>query len=549
MRIHLVWLYPDGDKILDRLARYLTDGNGWSLSDRPEGRAELNYSLVYVDFAQRFSDWRKTPWAAYFSHFEPDVPYKKFWWEMASPLVRIKTVTAAQYGAILPGHVVKVTPPVDPMFEIRDRKANKVPRIGVSGFVAPGGRKGERLVAQLAGDLEGQEEVVASGQGWPARKVNDKLSGLPGFYNSLDLYLCTSLIEGIPMPPLEALACGIPVVIPEGVGMLDELTGPGIYRYQVGDYAGLKQAAELALAERSALDREALRRVGSGFTPAAWCRSHQEGFEQVLSGQPAQSVRAEQHIHAAVSTDRHGSRGVYYVAYGDPARKCATGAIASFKQFLPEIPVALVSDRPLGCEDVFIQHPDADIGGRLAKVKIYDLAPAEWQYVAYLDSDTEVIAAERLLWQVVEDGWDMVICKNPERFHVAREMRRSDNGDECDQTFQLLGTDEVMQLNGGVFAFARNERTAAFFHCWESEWRRWGKRDQGALLRALWQHPVKMYVLGQEWNNIVRYPGTTPAWLNHTPMVARRWRGVIDHPLTSPEAWAAVQAFERNGGK
>ncbi len=548
MRVNLVWLNPTGDKILDRLARYLADGNGWSLSDRPEGRVELNYSLVYIDFAQRFSDWRHTPWAAYFSHFEPESPYKKFWWEMASPLVRIKTVTAAQYGAILPGQVVKVTPPVDPMFEIRDRKANKLPTIGVSGFVAPGGRKGEKLVARLAGDLEGRAEIVASGQGWPARKVNDTLAGLPAFYNLLDLYLCTSLIEGIPMPPLEALACGVPVVIPAGVGMLDELQGPGVYRYQAGDYAGLKQAAELALAERSALDREALRQTVAGFTPAAWCKSHADGFAAAMGAPVTAATRAEQHIYASVSTDRHGSRGVYFVAYGDPARKCATGAIGSFKQYLPEIPVAVVSDRPLGCEDVFIPHPDEDIGGRLAKVKIYDLAPAEWQYVCYLDSDTEIIAAERLLWQVVEDGWDMVICKNPERFHVAREMRRSDNQDECDYTFRQLGTDEVMQLNGGVFAFQRNERTKAFFHCWEAEWRRYGKRDQGALLRALWQHPLKMYVLGGEWNTIVRYdPPKMAAWLLHTPMVARRWRGVIDHPLTSPEAWQAVEAFTKSG--
>jgi len=141
-----------------------------------------------------------------------------------------------------------------------------------------------------------------------------------------------------------------------------------------------------------------------------------------------------------------------------------------------------VSDKPLGPEDIFIPPPDEDIGGRAAKVKIYDLAPSDWQYVAYLDADTEIIAGNDTLWKIVEAGWDMAICKNPGRFHVAREMRRSDNGDECEATFGLIGTDELIQLNGGVFAFQRNDRTRAFFDAWHTEWRRWGKRD-GPFLR------------------------------------------------------------------
>ena len=236
------------------------------------------------------------------------------------------------------------------------------------------------------------------------------------------------------------------------------------------------------------------------------------------------------------------------MAYGKPARDCALGAIDSFKRYLPDIPVALASDKPLGPEDIFIQHPDEDIGGRAAKVAIYDLAPADWQYVAYLDADTEIIAPNDTLWRIVESGWDMVICKNPGRFHVAREMRRSDNGDECETTFGRIGTDEVIQLNGGVFCFQRNDRTRAFFDAWQLEWRKWGKRDQAALLRALWANPLKLWVLGSEFNTIIRYDSPDrAAFLLHTPMVARRWRGIVDHPLSSPEAWAKVKEFEGSG--
>lgn len=546
MNVHIVWPTPDGDKILDRLARLLVAGADWTVSDRPDPRADINYSIVYIDFAQRFSDWRKTPWAAYFSHYEPHVPYKKYWWESSAPLIDIKTVTADQYGEILPGKIVKVTPPVDrDFFNIRERKANKKPIIGVSGFVVPGGRKGEQMVARLAADFEGKAEIVASGQGWPARKVNNTFEGLPAFYNSLDFYLCTSTIEGIPMPPLEALACGIPVIIPRGVGMLDDLPeAEGISRFEPGNYDSLKTVVESELESAYKSEhRETLRSLTEGYTPEAWVESHVKGFEGALHYKG--TSRKHNLAKSSSAVDQHGMRGVYYVAYGAPARECAKGAIDSFKRHLPDIPVALVSDEPLGPEDIFVQHEDYDIGGRAAKVKIYDLAPKEWTYICYLDADTEIVEPVDFIWKVVEDGWDMVICKNPSRFHVASQMNRSDNKDECDHTFGLIGTDQVIQLNGGVFAFQRNQRTQAFFKRWYEEWQKWGKRDQAALLRALWAHPLKLYVLGNEFNTITRYDSPDiAAWLKHYPMTARRWRGVVHHRLDDPGAWQAVKEFE-----
>jgi len=271
-------------------------------------------------------------------------------------------------------------------------------------------------------------------------------------------------------------------------------------------------------------------------TPENYAKAHLKGFERILEGKQEA---------VAFESDRHGKRGVYYVAYGDPARRCADGAIKSFKAHFPDIPVALVSDMPLGPEDVFIEFNDYDIGGRAAKIKIYDLAPRDWQYICYLDADTEITAAEELLWQVVEDGWDMVICKNPGRFAIASAMQRSDNKDECRLTYERCGSDEIMQLNGGVFAFQRNTRTQAFFKSWYDEWHKFGKRDQAALLRSLWMHPLKLYVLGNEWNTITRYDmPDMAAWLLHYPMTARRWRGVIHYRLDDPAAWKAVEQFE-----
>src|SRR5512139_940126 len=544
MRVHIVAPDMPRDSVIYRLAQTLADHTDWTLSTRPRPDVDLNYSMLYIDWCQRFTDWKATPWAAYFSHLETGTTYKEFWWQMGNDGMRIKTVTALQYGALLSGHVIHTPAPIDPMYAIRERTQVKLPVIGISGFTDRSGRKGEKLLATLAAEMDGKARLIASGKGWPVETKLHKMSELPAFYNSLDLYVCTSLIEGVPMPPLEALACGVPVVIPQGVGMLDELpSGPGVWRYPKGDSASFVRTVASALQSIGELDREAIRANVEGHTPEMYAQAHKAGFKAALE-QPVKQQAA------AIESDRHGKRGVYYVAYGEQARKCAQGAIDSFKKYFPDIPVALVSDTPLGPEDVFVYHEDYDIGGRAAKIKIYDLAPKDWQYVVYLDADTEITAHEPLLWQALEDGWDFVICKNPGRFANASQMKRSDNIDECEVTYRKVGTDEVIQLNGGVFGFTRNRRTSDFFHKWYDEWLKYGKRDQAALLRALWDYPLRTYVLGNEWNTIVRYDSPDmAAWLLHYPMTARRWRGVIHHRLNDPGAWEAVKEFEMSQGR
>lgn len=54
------------------------------------------------------------------------------------------------------------------------------------------------------------------------RRVN--FEDMPDFYRQLDVYLCTSAMEGTPNPVLEAMACGIPVVSTD-VGIVPEVFG------------------------------------------------------------------------------------------------------------------------------------------------------------------------------------------------------------------------------------------------------------------------------------------------------------------------------------
>ena len=47
---------------------------------------------------------------------------------------------------------------------------------------------------------------------------------MPEYYSKIDLYICTSSIEGTPNPVLEAMACGVPVISTD-VGVVPEVFG------------------------------------------------------------------------------------------------------------------------------------------------------------------------------------------------------------------------------------------------------------------------------------------------------------------------------------
>src|SRR4030042_1924500 len=163
------------------------------------------------------------------------------------------------------------------------------------------------------------------------------------------------------------------------------------------------------------------------------------------------------------------ARGVFCVAFGDPARKCALRMMASAKKHMPDIPLALCAAKKIGPEDLLIVQPDSDVGGRRAKLKAYELAPAEWQAVLYLDADTEVVAPIYPFWEWIEDGWEFVICKDPHLFETMHSFERHNNKAELAEIKTKVHTLHTLQINGGVWAFTRNARVQAFFRRWQME--------------------------------------------------------------------------------
>jgi glycosyltransferase involved in cell wall biosynthesis len=88
---------------------------------------------------------------------------------------------------------------------------------------------------ELAGDGPGMEEVIRLLRKFELGDtvaLKGFLHEMPPFYENLDVYLNTSIHEGMPMSVLEAMSCGLPVVAPN-VGGFKEIIDDGIEGYLV----------------------------------------------------------------------------------------------------------------------------------------------------------------------------------------------------------------------------------------------------------------------------------------------------------------------------
>ena len=248
MRVHVITNDTTSDQILARLVRKLLALPGWSVGDAPDPRADANYYFPYL----WYDGFHGTPIAAWFTHLEETGTRKIGLWKNVSQVADLRLTSAKIYEGCLAevGMTRMVTTPLDrdkftPVPHLnRERKV-----VGTSGFVYGSGRKGESLIRQLMGSpLAKRFDLIASGEGWPCKTRHYAWEHIQEFYQALDVYICTSTIEGIGYGPLEALACGVPVVIPRGVGVFDELPGAqNLFRYKAGDFGDLSKALEKAL--------------------------------------------------------------------------------------------------------------------------------------------------------------------------------------------------------------------------------------------------------------------------------------------------------------
>jgi hypothetical protein len=286
---------PHADRVIPRFARYLRDCLGWSLTARPDPAADVYYLSGYFEH-ELLRGAPDRPVAAYFTHLETEPPgnAKAALFRRMAGQVDLRVATAAMYVDLLTsyGPTAQIAPPVERgRFTVPPARKGRM-TAGFSGYTYGNGRKGEGMAKAIIGSKPGRScEWKASGRGWPVPTRMYPWAEMPAFYQSLDVLVVTATVEGVPMPPLEALSCGVSVVVPRGVGLLDELASiPGIHRYQTGSSEDCVRALGEALAMRPDVDRQALREATGAYTITAWCEQHRQAFEEVFLWQRAASI-------------------------------------------------------------------------------------------------------------------------------------------------------------------------------------------------------------------------------------------------------------------
>ena len=100
---------------------------------------------------------------------------------------------------------------------------------------------------------------------------------LPVLYSAAEMFAFPSLVEGFGLPPLEAMACGTPVIVSRDPALL-ETTGGAALDADASDLRSLREAIE-RLAERQELRQELAERGRRRAAEFNWMRAARETMD------------------------------------------------------------------------------------------------------------------------------------------------------------------------------------------------------------------------------------------------------------------------------
>lgn len=186
--------------------------------------------------------------------------------------------------------------------------------------------------------------------------------------------------------------------------------------------------------------------------------------------------------------------GAVYIAIGERAQEEAKKSVASLQRF-NDISVNILYAIEMLPKSPTTLNDDSQ-WSRWAKTNLNNLIE-HWTYAIYIDADTRVRGSLMDGFNLLKDGWDMIITPSTNQgddlmWHIDQEER--------DCTAKEIGCSKSLQLQGGLFFFRKCGRVDRLFECWREEWLRYQDQDQAALLRALHRAPVKIWLLGRPWN-------------------------------------------------
>jgi len=188
--------------------------------------------------------------------------------ERVAALERLKLDTGERKRILLTGH--------------HFYKGHDISRRAIEAVVRAGRFQIE--VLWLSGpDDDGR--AMAASTGAPVRVYRDLTrEQVTDVYNAADVLLFPSIYEGFGWPPLEAMACGVPVVTSTAPALMETTTGAALTT-EGGDWQGFADLLEeaLAVSPRVAMQRETGLARSAEYTWDATARRLAELYERVHS--------------------------------------------------------------------------------------------------------------------------------------------------------------------------------------------------------------------------------------------------------------------------
>lgn len=274
------------DSTDDIRLRIVTEKPGWILYRKAEeiakrlvnSRINEDYEDANIHYYINYGYFNKRPprgvVVANFTHYDPSLHADK-WISVAK---EVDHCTAVSEEAKF--NLLKFGIPAEKISVIKvgaDVSYKPKLTLGIVGRVYGSGRKGEHLIKGLLSNAELMQDmqIVSTSEGWgvPVWSFADSAD----FYRSIDFLLIPSLIEGGPVPFMEALACGVLSVAPP-IGVVPEF--PHI-EYKTGDLESLIQV--ISEVKKSHLeDKTRVSRVMSPYNWGTWASEHISLFKNLL---------------------------------------------------------------------------------------------------------------------------------------------------------------------------------------------------------------------------------------------------------------------------
>jgi hypothetical protein len=243
--------------LISRLVKTLLKDERFS-----ESVGSINYFFPYY----AYNNYKENS-VAFFTHREehPKFSRRREQWDRTAKQVDLRIAMSKPYYDLLSkyGDTVIIEPP------ITENLRHRVYRFGLAGRFYKSDRKGRDLIKRLNNHPISKyiQFKFTSDPGFGDVKRYKSFKDMENFYGDLDFYLCTSTVEGGPMPVKEAYYCNVPVIAPKNVGFCDKYS---TYSYNKNDFNSLVKIVEKIVKPKLSYDQ---------VSPKTWINNHIKVFK------------------------------------------------------------------------------------------------------------------------------------------------------------------------------------------------------------------------------------------------------------------------------